>query len=244
VIYRLLGPRRSTLRDSDVPSDSPTRPLLDAAPPTDPSASAGTGPHNLSLNPSHDQRVSYRQAHRVAAFDLRVAKMSAFINLLSYFLVCIVAGPLLFTAATCLAPLGVGFGPGLQSLAIALMPRGGEDAGKLFGALALISALSCVGFQLSSAEANFSLIHRFFFNFRSQRADYWTDIFWRGVHSDSCHISQGHLLAIYPVTIRDNWLPLLYSPSSSPIIPLRESHPRVSAYVAFFFTVTSAPATT
>ncbi|KAF9520614.1 hypothetical protein BS47DRAFT_1286818 [Hydnum rufescens UP504] len=142
LIYRLLGPRRSPLRDPDVPSDSPTQPLLDAAPPTNPSASAGTSPHNLSLNPSHDQRMSRRQAHRVATFDLRVTKISAFINLLSYLLVCIVAGPLLFTASTCLAPLGVGFGPGLQSLAIALMPRGGEDAGKLFGALALISALS------------------------------------------------------------------------------------------------------
>jgi hypothetical protein len=143
VIYRFLGPRRSALRDSDIPPDDPTRPLLDSGPAT--GSPAGPGSRDLSLTPSHDLRVSHRHTHRNAAFDLRVAEISAFVDFLSYFLLFILPGPLSFTIMSCMTALGAGFGPALQSLALALMPSGGEDAGKLFGALALLSALSCVG---------------------------------------------------------------------------------------------------
>lgn len=49
-----------------------------------------------------------------------------------------------FGIVSVVTSLGSGFAPAAQSLALGLMPRGGEDAGKLFGGLAAVQALRYV----------------------------------------------------------------------------------------------------
>jgi len=47
-----------------------------------------------------------------------------------------------FYAACMMISLGAGFNPSIQALALHLMPSGGKDAGKLFGAIGMLGALS------------------------------------------------------------------------------------------------------
>lgn len=71
-----------------------------------------------------------------------VARVSLIVDLTAYTLVSLSAtGPQLF-AFSMISSFGSGFNPSVQALALYLMPHGGKDAGKLFGAIGMLGALS------------------------------------------------------------------------------------------------------
>ncbi|KAI0780685.1 major facilitator superfamily domain-containing protein [Trametes elegans] len=81
--------------------------------------------------------------HHSPAFDLALARVSLAIDAAVYALLTVVPGGLAFAATSCLGALGMGFGPAIQSVALTLYNRrGGQDTGKLFGALSVVQAMS------------------------------------------------------------------------------------------------------
>jgi len=74
-----------------------------------------------------------------ARFDIKIARVSLLIDLLGFALLLTLSGPGGFTFATVLACFGGGFGPSAQSLSLFLTTS--QENGKLFGSLAVVSAL-------------------------------------------------------------------------------------------------------
>ena len=74
-------------------------------------------------------------------FDLKLSKISVFVNALSYALLVFSDTPQLFFLATAVTSLGGGGGAAMSSLALALL-KSPADAGKLFGAWSITSAIS------------------------------------------------------------------------------------------------------
>ncbi|SNX82926.1 uncharacterized protein MEPE_01632 [Melanopsichium pennsylvanicum] len=74
-------------------------------------------------------------------FDLKLAKISVFVNTISYALLIFSNTPQLFFLATAITSLGGGGGAAMSSLALALL-KSPADAGKLFGAWSITSAIS------------------------------------------------------------------------------------------------------
>ncbi|SPO22123.1 uncharacterized protein UTRI_02128_B [Ustilago trichophora] len=74
-------------------------------------------------------------------FDLKLAKISCFVNTVSYALLIFSNTPQLFFLATAITSLGGGGGAAMSSLALALL-KSPADAGKLFGAWSITSAIS------------------------------------------------------------------------------------------------------
>lgn len=74
-------------------------------------------------------------------FDLKLAKISVIVNTISYGLLIFSDTPQLFFLATAITALGGGGGAAMSSLALALL-KSPADAGKLFGAWSITSAIS------------------------------------------------------------------------------------------------------
>ncbi|KAJ1028465.1 hypothetical protein NDA16_001631 [Ustilago loliicola] len=74
-------------------------------------------------------------------FDLKLAKISVIVNTISYALLVFADTPQLFFLATAITSLGGGGGAAMSSLALALL-KSPADAGKLFGAWSITSAIS------------------------------------------------------------------------------------------------------
>lgn len=74
-------------------------------------------------------------------FDLKLAKISVVVNTLSYALLIFSNTPQLFFLATAITALAGGGGAAMSSLALALL-KSPADAGKLFGAWSITSAIS------------------------------------------------------------------------------------------------------
>lgn len=74
-------------------------------------------------------------------FDLKLAKISMVVNTISYGLLIFAKTPQLFFLATAVTSLGGGGGAAMSSLALALL-QSPADAGKLFGAWSITSAIS------------------------------------------------------------------------------------------------------
>ncbi|TKY87329.1 hypothetical protein EX895_004006 [Sporisorium graminicola] len=74
-------------------------------------------------------------------FDLKLVKISVVVNTISYAMLIFSNTPQLFYLATALTSLGGGGGAAMSSLALALL-KSPADAGKLFGAWSIASALS------------------------------------------------------------------------------------------------------
>ncbi|CBQ72153.1 conserved hypothetical protein [Sporisorium reilianum SRZ2] len=74
-------------------------------------------------------------------FDLKLVKISVIVNTISYAMLIFSNTPELFYLATALTSLGGGGGAAMSSLALALL-KSPADAGKLFGAWSITSAIS------------------------------------------------------------------------------------------------------
>lgn len=74
-------------------------------------------------------------------FDLKLAKISMVVNTISYGMLIFSTTPQLFFLATAVTSLGGGGGAAMSSLALALL-KSPADAGKLFGAWSITSAIS------------------------------------------------------------------------------------------------------
>ncbi|KAK7054689.1 hypothetical protein VNI00_003152 [Paramarasmius palmivorus] len=77
-------------------------------------------------------------------FDLNLARVSLFIEIIAYTCMGLATHPIAFTVFGMMGSLGTGFAPAIQSVALDLYTRGGEETetGKLFGAMSVVQALS------------------------------------------------------------------------------------------------------
>jgi len=75
-------------------------------------------------------------------FDLALARISLFIDVISYAIIALVPTALAFTLGNMSAAMGSGFSPAIYSVALALYRRrGGTESGRLFGALGVVQGL-------------------------------------------------------------------------------------------------------
>lgn len=90
-------------------------------------------------SPAPPKRV---EAPSSMTFDLALARVSLTIDIAAYICMPLAPSGVAFTAAAMLGSLGSGFSPALQSIALELYGRrGGTEAGRLFGAMSVLSAL-------------------------------------------------------------------------------------------------------
>ena len=123
VIIKLLKPRPKPPVQLPVELDEPLQP--DTVTPARPSKSAPTS------------------TMQTLSFDLWLARVCLFVDIISYLLMSFAPGAMFFTAAAMLGCFGSGFGPAVQSVALGLYTHnGGVESGKLFGAMSVIQALS------------------------------------------------------------------------------------------------------
>lgn len=109
-----------------------------------PRSRSSNGPEAESLLPGPSHGAATKVPHS-AAFDLGLARVSLFVEVVSYTLMALAPTALAFTGFSIMASLGAGLNPALQSVSLALYRRrGGTESGKLFGALSVLQALSYV----------------------------------------------------------------------------------------------------
>jgi len=96
-------------------------------------------------------------------FDLRIARLSFIVELVSFIAATVTNSPLGFVISTSLTSFGGGAGPAAQSLALCLLPNPKEESGKLFGAISMMQAIGggvlgpiIFGFIYSLTVAQFS----------------------------------------------------------------------------------------
>lgn len=147
VVIKYLKPKPPSIRLPVSPSEplSPTRPSFSR------SISQVSRPVSTSRTRStrtvedHDHP---HYNHAVARFDLNVARGSVIIECLVYAVFPFAASAALFVATGACGSFAAGFNPTVQSLALEFYrKRGGTEAGKLYGAMSVISALWCVSFS-------------------------------------------------------------------------------------------------
>lgn len=136
----MFGPQKDKLRDPKPEPESTRQPLLDEL--RTATSSLNLSPRGHSLTPSHMERIDLRHGHHSADFDLVVSRASLFVDIIAYISISLSQNGPQFFAASMISSFGAGFSPATQSLALYLMPSGGKDAGKLFGALGMLGALS------------------------------------------------------------------------------------------------------
>jgi len=147
LIIRTFGPKKGGPRESDFSQERnhPSQPLLDESQLTDAQGRPGQSARRYTHTPpstSHSEHAAQRHGHRLADFNLKVARVSVLVDLTAFILISLsITGPQ-FYAACMLSSCGAGFNPATQALALHLMPSGGKDAGKLFGAIGMLGALS------------------------------------------------------------------------------------------------------
>ncbi|KAG2111685.1 major facilitator superfamily domain-containing protein [Suillus discolor] len=121
VIIKLLKPAPVQL------PTAPDEPLQNLSSQTLPSRQSNTGP------PSHS-----------AKFDLNLARISIVLDILSFATMIFASDGLVFAFGSILQSLGAGYSPAVQAFALDVYSRrGGKgEAGKLFGAIGVVQALS------------------------------------------------------------------------------------------------------
>ncbi|KAF8344282.1 uncharacterized protein EI90DRAFT_3115030 [Cantharellus anzutake] len=138
LITKIFGPRNADLRAQDVASGDQNQSTTSGSPEQPPHIHSS---RSDSPDPLYNSGVSSRYTTHNALFDLRIAKGSLMVEVITSFLTSLSFGPRMFCVATILSSFSAGFAPGYQSLALSLMPRGSADAGKLFGAFSVIHSL-------------------------------------------------------------------------------------------------------
>ncbi|KAF8344284.1 major facilitator superfamily domain-containing protein [Cantharellus anzutake] len=156
LIIKIFGPKRADLRDQDIAPNDDRNDLDAHHSPSDATTSSRGTERTPLIHPSRpgvSSRFSHahhhHHHHHNVAFDLRIAKGSLLVDMIAYFLTSLALESRTFSVATLLSSFGAGYAPAAQSLALSLMSGGGGggsggggDAGKLFGAFAVINSLS------------------------------------------------------------------------------------------------------
>ena len=147
MIIRIFGPKKGKLHNSDFSQDQydPGQPLLDESQLTDAQVRPGHPARRRTYagpTTSHSEHAAQRHGDRLAHFNLTVARVSLLVELTAFILISLSTTGPQFYAASMMVSLGAGFNPLIQALALDLMPSGGKDAGKLFGAIGMLGALS------------------------------------------------------------------------------------------------------
>ncbi|EMD38291.1 hypothetical protein CERSUDRAFT_64554 [Gelatoporia subvermispora B] len=110
--------------------------------PLDNSSSSAESTTSSSPEPEPSDVASAIQ-RRSTKFDLNVARVSLFIDAGSYVIMTIAPTGGIFIIGSLIASFGSGFGPAVQSLALALYTQtGGKETGRLFGAIGVIQTIS------------------------------------------------------------------------------------------------------
>lgn len=119
-------------------------------------------PRDTDPSQAHEHRHS-------PSFDLNLARVSLFIEVIAYTLIGLASTPFAFALFTLMGSLGGGFSPAVHSVALELYSRRGEkETGKLFGALSVLQALGSV--YCPDCYDVFQFIKCF-----PQLADHWSD---------------------------------------------------------------------
>ncbi|KAG8905192.1 hypothetical protein FRB99_000557 [Tulasnella sp. 403] len=92
-------------------------------------------------NPNSQTTHLSPQVLKDVRFDLRLARASIFIDAMSFILVVCTIDASAFVVVTLLSAFGGGTTPVIQSIALCLLPNAKEQAGKLFGAFSMMSAI-------------------------------------------------------------------------------------------------------
>jgi hypothetical protein len=120
-------------------------------------------------DPSQAQSSPLAEHHHSPSFDLNLARVSLFIEMIAYTLIGLASTPIAFVLFTLMGSMGGGFSPAVHSVALELYSRRGEkETGKLFGALSVLQALGSV--YCPECYVVFQFIKCF-----PQLADHWSD---------------------------------------------------------------------
>ena len=118
---------------------SPSEPLDSGAPSSPTDVSSRSHAFRQITQPSGRQP---HEDHHPPSFDLKLARISALIDIVSYAFMALAPTPITFVAASALGSLGTAFSPTVHSLSLELYRRrGGTEFGKLFGAMSVVQAL-------------------------------------------------------------------------------------------------------
>lgn len=101
-----------------------------------------------NLFPPIPATPAQRRAHLLPTieFDIRVARISLFVDTISFILTCVTSSPLGFVLSTSMSSLGGGMVPACQSLALSLIDVAPGDVGGMTGAMfGAISVLQATG---------------------------------------------------------------------------------------------------
>lgn len=97
--------------------------------------------HRASVEELWTLRAKHLRMIHDSHFDLKLTRLSFLCDCLCYLLLCFVPGPTIFVTASVLLSIGSGASASMSSLALAFLYRPTE-AGNLFGAWSIVSALS------------------------------------------------------------------------------------------------------
>jgi MFS family permease len=96
--------------------------------------------HEATLEELWTMRAKHLRLLHDSHFDLKLARVSLFINVVAYVVFSLFRGPTIFIIASAATSLGAGGGASMSSLALALLQKPSQ-AGKLFGAWGIASAI-------------------------------------------------------------------------------------------------------
>ncbi|KAH7929729.1 MFS general substrate transporter [Leucogyrophana mollusca] len=126
---------------------SPPAPIQLPAEPDEPLQSgASASSTSTTVEETHAPRSKSPSPSHSPAFDLNIARVSLFIEVIAFSLLAVASSGAMFTAATFLGAFGSGFSPAIQAFALELFVRRGgkgrSQAGKLFGAISVVQVLA------------------------------------------------------------------------------------------------------
>ncbi|KAI0072772.1 MFS general substrate transporter [Panus rudis PR-1116 ss-1] len=134
-ILHLIKPRPPAIQLPIEPNEplqlSPSTPSRPSRPST---PSPPAQPATTALDRKFKAKILY--------FDLNLARISLLIEMISFALMPFAPNAAVFTVYTMMTCFGSGFSPAIQSVAMSLYAeKGGQESGKLFGALSIIQSL-------------------------------------------------------------------------------------------------------
>ncbi|CAL1705198.1 unnamed protein product [Somion occarium] len=126
---------------------SPSEPLLsssssDEAQAQQPSSGSSSTLQSSSSSSASSHSASPSVQSQALRFDLTLARISLFIELVAFVAMPFSPNPIVFTVFTVMTCFGAGYSPAIQSVALIMYTEnGGVESGKLFGAISVVQSL-------------------------------------------------------------------------------------------------------
>jgi hypothetical protein len=94
-------------------------------------------------DPTRESAARAQSPSHSSYFDLNIARASLVLDIIAFLTMMLASNSVLFTCGAVLQALGIGYSPAIQAFALEVYSRrGGKgEAGKLFGAISVVSAL-------------------------------------------------------------------------------------------------------